>query len=249
MTATLALAGCAGNTPASSAGPAASWPAGHQLLTQAASRMHQERSLTFRYDSVKGSSEEKLDVAIDVSGNCTGTYDKDGAGFLLVREDGRVMIKPNDKYWVTVGGDTSGALRAALRGRWLAMTGQEKQYKPVSALCDTDSFLKVLENDSVDAVQGETVTIDGVRAVPVREKRAGTTTTAYVARDGAPRIIRMETAGSREKTTMSFGFDKKVTVEAPPRSDTVTVDELRGSVSGTDTTTGQAGKDEAGGVS
>ncbi|MGW5333831.1 hypothetical protein [Streptomyces bauhiniae] len=29
---------------------------------------------------------------------CTGIYGKDGAGFLLVREDGRVLIKPNDKY-------------------------------------------------------------------------------------------------------------------------------------------------------
>ncbi|MFJ3498463.1 hypothetical protein ACIPPJ_33405 [Streptomyces sp. NPDC086091] len=236
----LALTACAGGSggttaaqPAQgkasvgAAAPSGSSRSGHEVLVQAASQMSEARSLSLRYSSVKKAVEEKIDVRINSSGDCTGDYDKEGSGFSLIKSGERILLKPNDKYWITVGGDTTGEVRAALDGRWLVMDGNDKQYKDVAALCDIDRFMKLITDDSLKAVTGDVVTIDGQRAIPVREEKGQEVTTGYVAAEGDPRIIRIENSDNKEKTTISFSdFNAPVNVEEPPASETVTLEEL-----------------------
>jgi hypothetical protein len=208
-----------------------------QIAKEAVGAMRSASSLRMRGSVTTGGDRLGLNLALTKSGNCTGAITSGSGGAAQVRKKGGDYVKANNSFWKAVVHDEKNASMAAalLNGRWLKVPHSAASSTQAGAagadftsLCDLSALLAELKPaDMAKATKGHETTVDGLPAIPLSDKRAGGTATAYVATKGKPYVLKLEKRGGGTPSSLRFGdFDKPVHVSTPPKGDTVDLGDL-----------------------
>lgn len=238
---------CGGNKKESAAAPAssassASAPAASPtpsldvatLSAEDISKQAHEAMATltsFTVDGTLTSEGEKisLKVTADRQGNCTGTVGVPAMGQVeLLRTGKQTYIKPDATFWKAIAGKEgnpkAGAVVAELfKGRYLTGGQDNADFREMAQMCDmVDGIAK---DDSPDnkVAKGTAGTTNGVKTFSLAASDTdGSVSTLYIATEGKPYLIKMEqTTGSEPGQMNLSGFNKPVTVQAPPADNVI----------------------------
>lgn len=197
-----------------------------EIKDQTVDAMRAAKSMTLDFTRTADGQEMAMKLSLTKSGECKGTVTTDGANAEILRVDGTSYMKPDSKFWELNAGSPEQAqlIEAAVRGRWVEMSGGEDDF---ASFCDLDTVLKDMDEKDDKPEKGDEGEVNGTPTIGLVEKEDGETTTAHVATEGEPYILKMDIEGGDEPGTAEFSeFDEKVAVEAP--SDSVSLDELGG---------------------
>ncbi|WP_254705790.1 hypothetical protein [Streptomyces vilmorinianum] len=178
-----------------------------------------------------------IDLALDSKGACTGKIGIKEATADLLRADGIMYMKGDEKFWQVSAGEEGAsaeegkAMAELFKGRWMKMT--DKNAGELADLCDLDKMVKEMDKDRADRkgmTKGADADVNGQPAVTLTKKKSnGETLTMYVAKEGEPYVLKTVEVGGDEPGTLVFSdFNKPVTVTAPPADQVMDPDKLGG---------------------
>ncbi|MFI8960960.1 hypothetical protein ACIGO8_02510 [Streptomyces sp. NPDC053493] len=178
----------------------------------------------------------KVDFAVDERGACTGKMTQQGATAEMLKAEGQLYMKGNEKFWRTTAGGKGGsaeetnAMVELLKGRWMKVSGKDKD---MGEVCDLDSLRKDMEKDKSDtkgATRGPDSEVNGQpAAVLTNKKSGGESVTMYVAKEGEPYILRVvETGGDEPGTVTLTDYNKPVNATKPPADQVIDLEKLGG---------------------
>ncbi|WP_051811869.1 hypothetical protein [Kitasatospora sp. MBT63] len=164
----------------------------------------------------------KLDLATDTKGNCQGTIAIADLGQIeIIHTGGTSFLKPDAAFWKSIAGGQgnpqAGAMAAELfKGRYLTGAKDDPELAGLADMCDLVKSMTDSDDTSDGAVKGAATTVNGVKTFTVvSTDDDGSKTTAYIATEGKPYLVKMSHDGA-EPGEMNFSdFDKPVTVQAP----------------------------------
>ncbi|MFE3633012.1 hypothetical protein [Streptomyces cellostaticus] len=163
-----------------------------------------------------------LDMALDKKGECAGTMSMGGQGKAdLIKTGSTVYMKYDEAFLRAQSeGESKADTDAAvdmLAGKWTKMAVKGQDAKDIAGFCDLDSVLAGADDVSSDATRGKTTTVDGTPAIVLHEKDGKDRYTLYVATEGKPYLLRVDSAaGAKEPVHLSFSdYDKPVAARKP----------------------------------
>ncbi|MFF0852397.1 hypothetical protein ACWDU8_10400 [Streptomyces sp. NPDC003388] len=163
-----------------------------------------------------------LDMALDKKGECAGTMSMGGQGKADLIKTGSTVYMKYDEAFLRAQSkgeskaDTDAAVNM-LAGKWTKMAVKGQDAKDIAGFCDLNSVLAGAGDVSSDATRGGTTTVDGTPAIVLHEKDGKDRYTLYVATEGKPYLLRVDSApGAKEPVRLSFGdYDKPVPARKP----------------------------------
>ncbi|GGW15341.1 lipoprotein [Streptomyces libani subsp. rufus] len=172
-------------------------------------------------DESKGTVD--IDMALNGKGECAGTLSMDGQGKAdLVRAGSSVYMKYDEKFLRAQSeGESKEDTDAAvdmLAGKWTKMAMKGQDAKDLASFCDLNTVLgDISDGESTGTTRGRTTRIDGTPAIALHEKDGKDRYTAYVATEGKPYLLRIDTAsGAKEPEHLSFTeYGKPVPAQKP----------------------------------
>ncbi|MEV6107697.1 hypothetical protein AB0M28_23795 [Streptomyces sp. NPDC051940] len=212
------LAGCSGG-----GGGLADKPA-DEIGRAAVTAMKSATSLTMRGAITPPTgAASRLRLSVSTTGDCSGTIEavSPPSQVRVLVVDGASYMKPDHRYLVANAGgpDRARVTERKIAGRWLKLDDRSgaDEFK---GLCDLDELLAGLDpgKAGAKAEKGDEATVDGRRAIPITDRNGKQTTTAWVAAEGTPYILRLESRGGTDTGTITFSdFDsaKRPTSPAP----------------------------------
>ncbi|MEV0093542.1 hypothetical protein [Streptomyces sp. NPDC050738] len=163
-------------------------------------------------------------------GQCTGTfYSPKGAPAELVGQGKITYMKGSDAFWTELGGgEDGGAMLKLLKGKWMK-TGEDSAGGD-DDFCSLTSLLSHLEaKDTKGVTKGADAEVDGKKAVTLVKRTGAETRTFYVAAEGEPYFLKVESKGGKEPGTFTLtDFGKPVKATIPPASQVADLDALGG---------------------
>jgi hypothetical protein len=109
-------------------------------------------------------------------------------------------------------GDDAEAVIAAVGDKWIKTKGSNDQ---LTEFCNLVKLVGVLYQQDADA-KGEIAEVNGVPANELTSEHDGATTHTWVAIDVPHYVVKVETEGGDEPSTMTFSdFDKELNLTAP----------------------------------
>ena len=188
-------------------------------------------AMTVALDGITDGEPMKFRMTMGRTGDCKGEVTAEGGTMQLVKAGPSLYMKGDDAFWKAQGSDGA-ALKDLLGGRWMKTKADAPDNKDLVETCDLDAFLAELEKDSdgdLGGKKGEPVTLDGTPAVPITSKDGAETTTAYVATEGKPYVLKVVVKGGKEPGTLLVSdCDTPAEVTAPAAKDAVDIDKLAG---------------------
>lgn len=212
-------------TPAPPQSALARLPAS-EIVRRATRAMTAVHSLTA---DAKGSADGKplaFDVAIDTRNECTGHISQGRATAKLISTGTHVYLAGDDTFLRQMGGAPMVRL---LHGKWMKTAATSSGGKDLAGICDLRNLLSGFQEKPHKPRKGAPATVDGKPAIPVTDKdpKDGSTSTAYIAADGTPYVLKVVTVGGTGPGTVVFsGFDAPVHVGTLPADRIVDVDTL-----------------------
>ncbi|WP_371493537.1 hypothetical protein OG871_38750 [Kitasatospora sp. NBC_00374] len=169
-----------------------------------------------------------LDLATDTKGNCQGKVGIADMGEIeIIHTAGVSYMKPDAAFWKAIGGrgtnPQAGAMAAELfKGRYLTGAKDDPKLAGLAAMCDLVKAMTDDEETDPDAVKGAAATVNGVKTFTVvTTDDDGAKTTAYVATDGKPYLVKVTHDGKEPGEMVFSDFDKPITVQAPPADNVI----------------------------
>ncbi|MFG3349118.1 hypothetical protein ACGF1Z_29175 [Streptomyces sp. NPDC048018] len=215
------------NDAAAPAGPFGGL-SGPQILDKAVDTTKTATSLHLAIDVRTTDGPMKSSVSTDLQGQCTGTMAIGATGTAeLVRPADKAVYLRFDEALLKeqVKGESPDVQKAVLKelkGRWMKTDAKDPDAKDMLDLCDLKALLADFEQTSRGTVQGEETTLDGRRALVLRQTLGGEKSTFYVATEGKPYLLKVVTTGGREPGTIALSdFDRPVVAKAPAKKDVV----------------------------
>ena len=162
-----------------------------------------------------------IDMALNKKGECAGTMSMAGQGKAdLIKTGDTVYMKYDEAFLRAQGkGDSKADTDAVvnmLAGKWTKMSATGSDAKDIAGFCDLDSVLADAENVNSDATRGKTTTIDGTPAIVLHEKDGKDRYTLYVATEGKPYLLRVDSTSAKDPGTITFSeYDKPVAADKP----------------------------------
>ncbi|MFD6418267.1 hypothetical protein [Streptomyces sp. NPDC060194] len=188
---------------------------------------------------VKGTTTEDgektdLTFAVSKAGDCEGTIGSKGAQGSVVSVDGSMYIKGDEAFWKAEneqqGGDAaeSDAMIEMLKGRWMKVPNEQGSKEGMAGACDLDDILKDTDKGGSGKItRGEDTEVDGEPVATLVKKDGEETSTAYVAKEGKPYLLKVVVKGGDEPGEMTLSdYDKPLEVKAPPADETVDLQKL-----------------------
>lgn len=173
----------------------------------------------------------RIDMALDKRGECAGTMSMGGEGKADVVKTGGTLYMKYDEKFLRAQSDGSSkeetdGVVAMLAGKWTKMAATGADAKDIAGFCDLDSVLADFKDaqsggsagaaSDTDATRGATTTVDGTPALVVNEKDGKDSYTLYVATQGKPYILRLESKSAKDPGTIAFSeYDKPVAAKTP----------------------------------
>ncbi|MEU9640094.1 hypothetical protein AB0D80_37680 [Streptomyces tendae] len=181
-----------------------------------------------------------LDVALDRKGGCAGTMGVEGQGQMeLIRTGDTLYVKFDKQFLRTLDKDEpqagNEALATLLAGRWTSMPADGPDAKAMTGFCDLDKLLddggeggESGDGTRSELTRGKVTTVDGTPAITLHETTGSHRTTLYVATEGKPFLLRVESGFEQESHTLTLtGFDEPVPTKAPS-GEVIDLDDLDG---------------------
>lgn len=163
-----------------------------------------------------------VDFSVAKSGDCKGKMDggAQGTAELLVSGDSQYM-KGDEAFWKdAMGGSGSGAQASRLEGKWVKSPNAEGK-----GVCAADAMFQ--SKDLKKLKREKDSEVDGKKAAVLTKSKSGKKSTFYVAMEGKPYFLKVETTGKEDPGTMYFtDYGKPVVVKAPAPGDVMDMEEL-----------------------
>ncbi|WP_435612081.1 hypothetical protein [Streptomyces sp. bgisy159] len=161
-----------------------------------------------------------IDMALNKKGECAGTLSMGGGKTDLIRTGDTVYMKYNEAFLRAQSKgespDEADSIVTMLAGKWTKTTATGEDAMDLSEFCDLNSLLDDTDEGRPVATRGKTTTVDGTPAVTVTEKDGKDVYTVYVATEGKPYVLRIDSTSAEDPGTISFSdFDKPVQARKP----------------------------------
>ncbi|GGO88298.1 hypothetical protein [Wenjunlia tyrosinilytica] len=239
--AAIGLVGCgtatkdAGKSP--SAAPVTSKPAakepfaglsGPRIADKALAATRSASSMTLRFDGTSDGEHITAGMALDKRGDCVGDLTMPQGGIRIIKTGDTAYMKYDDAMWKSQGKD--GATAASVIGdRWIKTSAADPDFKDLGSMCDLEELLAGFDGDTEGSQKGRLTVLDGKPVVPLVEKDGKEVSTAYIAAEGKPYILKITTEGGKEPGTAEFAdYDKPVNAQAPSPKNAVDLAKLGG---------------------
>jgi hypothetical protein len=158
-----------------------------------------------------------LDLALGAKG-CTGTFEFQGYGSVVLVQIGRtVWIKPDKQFWKSNGVSDPAILQLVV-GKYLQGSVKDSGVRPFEQLCDRRQFASLFSRHA-NLVKGKTTTISGQPALQIKVARNSRSAIAYVTISASPEFLRLDrgTSGHLDFT----GYNVPMVLTPPPADETV----------------------------
>ncbi|GGV50030.1 hypothetical protein [Streptomyces griseoflavus] len=159
-------------------------------------------------DDASGGAIE-VDMALDKRGECAGTMGMDGQGEAeLIKTGDTVYLRYDEKFLRAQSeGEPRGEVDAAvalLAGKWMKTSATGADAEDLAGFCDLGEVLGGAEKGDADAARGAVTTIDGTPAITLTAQDGEDRFTLYVATEGEPYLLRLDSASATDPGTLSF---------------------------------------------
>jgi hypothetical protein len=162
-----------------------------------------------------------LDVLVNKKGECAGTIGMGGKGKADLIKTGDVVYMKFDETLLREQGegeskaDTDAAVDM-LAGKWTKSKTTGADAKEFEGFCDLGAVLDGAEDGNSDASRGKTATVDGAPAITLHEKDGKERYTLYVATEGKPYLLRIDSTAGADQGSVTFSdFDEPVPAQKP----------------------------------
>ncbi|MGC0331489.1 hypothetical protein RKD23_004479 [Streptomyces sp. SAI-170] len=212
--------GAAGSTPSRAEEP---FPglSGGEILDQAFEATMGARSVRVKGDIQDDTSGGplRIDIALDTKGDCVGTLSADGGKTDVIRVGDAVYMRYDEAFLrAQMEGEPQEDSDAAvdmLAGKWTT-AGKDAEAAEIADLCDLDTLLGDDTEGASAATRGRTTTVDGTPALALKEKDGKDTYTAYVATQGKPYVLRLDSDAAGDSGSLVLSdYDKPVAAKKP----------------------------------
>jgi hypothetical protein len=162
-----------------------------------------------------------IDLALNKKGDCVGTLGMKSQGSAELIKTGDVVYMRYDEKFLRAQseGEPEEEVQAAvdmLAGKWTKMTAAAGD--DLSDFCDLDQILDEASDKEThsNAKRGQESSVDGKPALVLRESDSEGRYTLYVATEGEPYILRVDSQTDGASTTVRFSdFDQPVPAQKP----------------------------------
>ncbi|MES5822000.1 hypothetical protein [Streptomyces sp. RG80] len=163
----------------------------------------------------------KIDMALNKQGECAGTMSVGGQGKAdLIKVGDTVYMKYDEAF---LRAQSKGEKKsdvdagvALLAGKWTKMSAKGEDAKDIASFCDLDTVLGEADDADSDASRGKATTVDGTPAITLHERDGKDRYTLYVATEGKPYLLRVDSASASDPGTLTFSeYDKPVPAQKP----------------------------------
>ncbi|WP_406399780.1 hypothetical protein OH805_12075 [Streptomyces sp. NBC_00879] len=206
-----------------------------QIAAKAVAATKSARSMRIAGKVTSGGELLTVDFAVDSKGSCTGKIGMKG-GNAQLRQVGKVMyIKGDEKFWRAAISSQADAITELLKGRWMKVP--QGTAASMEGVCDLKAMIADMGKDKSELrgmAKGPDAVVGGKPvATLVKKKPGGETLTMYVAKQGAPYVLKVVRTGGAESGALTFSdYNKPVKAVAPPPDQVVDVDNLGAAAAG-----------------
>lgn len=163
----------------------------------------------------------EIDMALNKQGECAGTMSVGGQGKAdLIKVGDTVYMKYDEAFLRAQSkGEKKSEVDAAvalLAGKWTKMSAKGEDAKDIAGFCDLDTVLGDADDVDSDASRSKTTTVDGTPAIVLHERDGKERYTLYVATEGKPYLLRVDSASASDPGTLTFSeYDEPVPAQKP----------------------------------
>jgi hypothetical protein len=175
----------------------------------------------------------RIDMALNRKGDCAGTMSEGGQGEAELVKTGDTVYARFDEAFLRAQGEgepkaETDAAVALLAGKWTKSSAKGEDAEDLASFCDLDGVLGGPEESHSDATRGRTTTVDGTPAIVLHERDGKDRYTLYVATEGEPHLLRIDSTSAEDPGTLTFlDYDEPVAAQRPT-GDIVDLDALGG---------------------
>ncbi|NJP49944.1 hypothetical protein HCJ93_07635 [Streptomyces sp. SBST2-5] len=168
----------------------------------------------------EGSGAMAFDMALDRKGRCAGTLTMKGGGEAELMKTGDTLYIKYDGAFLRAQseGEPKADVDAAvdmLAGKWTRMSATGADAEEIAAFCDLDEVLGDVEEGGSTADRGRTTTVDGTPALTLTERDGKDRYTIYVATEGKPYLLRIDSTADGDTPIHFSDYEKPVPVRKP----------------------------------
>jgi hypothetical protein len=164
-----------------------------------------------------------IDVKSDGKGGCAGKLTSQGGEASFVSNPDATYLKGNDEFWVQNAGGKAQAQQTIsfLDGRWAKLPHSDE----FTELCNLGQQLFDSAGDAKkdDFTVGKTSTINGHPVVTLTSVDGKEKYRMFIRTDEPHQLLKLVSDTVGDEGEIKFDFDKKVEIEAPPASESVTL--------------------------
>ncbi|CAL9442478.1 hypothetical protein SUDANB58_02280 [Streptomyces sp. enrichment culture] len=175
----------------------------------------------------------RLDMALDKKGECAGTLGLDGGGRAELIRTGNVVYLKYDEAFLRAQSEgepkaETDAAVAMLAGKWTRMRATGQDAEDLAGFCDLDTMLGGAHDVSADSTRGGTTTVDGTPAVVLHEKDGKDRFDLYVATEGKPYLLRIDSLTPGDGGSLTLGDYDEPVPATRPTGEVIDLDALSG---------------------
>jgi hypothetical protein len=221
----------AGKAGAAEKGPFAGMSGG-EIAEKAVDATSGAKSLSVKGDVTdEASGLISLDMAMDTKGKCAGTMGMNNEGSIELIVPGKTVYMKYDEKLLRAQtkGEPKADVQAAvdmMADRWVKTKATSADAKEIAGFCDLDVLLADFEGTKSAARRGGTTTVDGTSAIKLTESDGKTKYTLYVATEGKPYLLKVDTKEGGKTESLTFGDYEKPVKTTPPTGDVLDLDKL-----------------------
>jgi hypothetical protein len=151
-----------------------------------------------------------LDLYLQSGKGGQGMISEKGLTFEVIVLNGTTYIKGPSSFYKQIAGNAAARL---FQGKWLKAPSSNKELAQLGSLTDLHKLIGAALTGHEALARGSTATVNGQKAIAVRDTTKGGT--LYVALGGQPLPLEISKTGS-EAVQMSFeDWNKPVSIQAP----------------------------------
>ncbi|MCT7353989.1 hypothetical protein N4P33_17755 [Streptomyces sp. 15-116A] len=162
-----------------------------------------------------------IDMALDKKGDCAGTMGMGDEGEAELIKTGDTLYLKYDEAFLRAQskGEPKADVDAAvemLAGKWTKMSATGADADEIAGFCDLDEVLGDAKDGGSDATRGRATTVDGTPAIVLNERDGKDRYTFYVATEGKPYLLRIDSTSAADPGSITFtDYEKPVPAEEP----------------------------------
>jgi hypothetical protein len=174
----------------------------------------------------------RFDVAVNKKGECAGTFGTGEGKADLIKTADTVYMRYDEAFLrAQAEGEPKAETDAVvdmMAGKWTKMAATGADAEGVGDFCDLDELLGGADDVKSDATRSKTTTVDGTPAIVLHEKDGKDRYTLYVATEGEPYLLRLDTKSAGERDSLVFSDYGKPVPAKKPSGEILDLDELAG---------------------